>query len=1025
MIRSPLKNIYSFNEESKMMSQSQSQQRRPVLSEGNVVSTRAAADDAKLGSNTQREFSNSLDEKDHEIATSQNPLAHPNDVLPTSSSSTPARFSALNVVTPDTVSLQNQSATGATSPKYLGDIDETGSLVKFDPQSPQLVAISDTLPVASITYAEIPRKENASNGLALPFSMGEMIAEDPVINKEQEFPPVETSIEAPNTLTSFSALVTPDNRKIPRYLQPTTTSNQKIVSDESKGSLSFQNVGRALFETPQKPSTIATPDFKQPTTTSTSEEIEISFTDHDLDFSKLSISHKANEDIAGMRFTPENIPHYMQETTTSIHKKNPEILKGSSTPKDDHFIASAKPELNQSSTLAETKTSHTVPASEVAHYMQPTTASVQKLNSNGEVFLTPFPWNSKSDDQIIASNLQGEPVAMTIFSQPTNLETTHSVIDKAMLSATQKNPPIKPSIFQLLSGAARTKSSPGRGYVKLACYKARIKSRDGKKKKKISSTQISIVQPSISYMKPTLSFDSTSETSPAPQRQPKSTRLFKKLSYKARVKARDDTSKEVNHKVAPITIPSPPKFHESHVKPRVKSTEEIDLEVIEEYTKNHPFRANPILIHDLEQYFKHNMPKIDTPKLTVPEPFHFLSDDRAVYREKQCQEKLEKMKECSISVDIVEEKPRTKKEIEDLEECQKQFRALPLPDFTVSSENGKKRSRQSKLTQPIPFKFQLDERLEKRHAFEAQLKEKEKQREREGLKVCSSPSIMTSDFTTSDKPFHIRILEKHEMQQLELQHKRKKVQEESNNQYKVFRALELPKSNDLHYKSKALPDPVPRHTKPSFVLPEPTAVTPHQQQQKRLQQLHAQRNIRSTAKQRKAQKFVELVKSRTDNKDKFERSHYSKAGVGSSSINNAQNDESTIVFESIDDELGVLLSNPSDNDEWYESLMNGDSKEEKSPKTAENDNLNLTFMSALSLSDGPPNNTATTANEPGTSSDGVNVFRFGQQENTEARAGEDGITEQPALGNSVVSEQSYGVPSTLLDFLSAATRKND
>ena len=155
MLRSPFSNMLSLNEESKMISTSLTGQRQPILSEGNVISTRVNERVANVGNDDvstpsgPTNFQNLgdtsilIDEDLQRVGTSEE------DILVSAVSfETPTRtIPKASFVTPESPSLN-------LSPKYLGEVDETNNFSNHD-----LGATTTDRPDPSLIKQQLPEKK--------------------------------------------------------------------------------------------------------------------------------------------------------------------------------------------------------------------------------------------------------------------------------------------------------------------------------------------------------------------------------------------------------------------------------------------------------------------------------------------------------------------------------------------------------------------------------------------------------------------------------------------------------------------------------------------------------------------------------------------------------------------------------------------------------------------------------------------------------------------------------------------------
>lgn len=128
-----------------------------------------------------------------------------------------------------------------------------------------------------------------------------------------------------------------------------------------------------------------------------------------------------------------------------------------------------------------------------------------------------------------------------------------------------------------------------------------------------------------------------------------------------------------------VTRPQSPHFHQSHTRPLPKSTQEMEAELMQEFQQKR-FKAVPAPVFSPDTVGEVVSPATSKKVvMTKPQPFHFESDARIGHK----------------PVDYV------RKEDVDLQECQRKFKALPLPQGVAQTPPSPSASK--KPTQPQPF----------------------------------------------------------------------------------------------------------------------------------------------------------------------------------------------------------------------------------------------------------------------------------------------------------------------------------
>lgn len=158
---------------------------------------------------------------------------------------------------------------------------------------------------------------------------------------------------------------------------------------------------------------------------------------------------------------------------------------------------------------------------------------------------------------------------------------------------------------------------------------------------------------------------------------------------------------------------------------------------------------------------------IHAPKVTIPQPFHFRSDERAHGRERQVQRSREIDKDSGRNQTIKKHKSV------DLDECKKQFSAMKMPSFSTPSiiVNKKTLIKQNRTIVPTTSSY--------------------------GKKNNTNNTL-----NSGDKPFHLRCLERHDALQNELKVSRE-LKEKQERHQNFFRARPMPDSSKVYNVKKS------------------------------------------------------------------------------------------------------------------------------------------------------------------------------------------------------------------------------
>ena len=137
------------------------------------------------------------------------------------------------------------------------------------------------------------------------------------------------------------------------------------------------------------------------------------------------------------------------------------------------------------------------------------------------------------------------------------------------------------------------------------------------------------------------------------------------------------------------TIPMSPHFHALSKRELPKSSEEREMEIIQE-AANHPFRAKPILKSSSHTEVR-PVRKPEPRRLTMPAPFRFQSDERAA------------------AAPPPPPTPSLRDE-EDARELEFKFRARPMPAFTKQQQKPPEQPKPRIHTSPQPFALSVSTR---------------------------------------------------------------------------------------------------------------------------------------------------------------------------------------------------------------------------------------------------------------------------------------------------------------------------
>jgi hypothetical protein len=848
MLRSPFHTMLSLNEESKMIATSLTGERQTIGSEGNVVYTlvnTSTTNDANpdpsstisinpiVVSPLHNNVSISVDVAKEDVSSGE--------LLPSENNASNLQTNRNEARNNDNQSIVNQDEeflfmspirTGPSltlnasmdaivplvtpepvkspvSPKYLGDVDEThnnsslalGCNLEQLPPHPSLVSTSEmTSPLNPANNSDLPtpdkirlldevkkeaqptsstsRKKNKSG--TIPNYM------KPTKAAEGSSSPVAEKQTKSGFLSRFeflkgrkkkSADGSVSNGKRNKHYSSNASATSSLYEDASSIDESIKSKNRQKKkEHSQAKAKNNNHQIEQwlqmPTTAATDVDIDINDADEALKHRLLypQTLDEYKDTVSPLAASSASTPRFMKATaaSTSIVEGHHNMKQKVNTAAATR-IASARAHLRSEANIAGTERSRDRSPSDHnrPRYMQPTSAAMQKVNP--------------------------ETFEGTVHKLPSSQHVPIPNSDSNILSI---NPT---SSFETLESISTPKTSL-------------VDDHHSPKKHLLLPSEFH------NYMKPTGSSNQSVTRTPR-----MSSGVSVSSSVKSGYKRRTD--------VSPLTQPVAPKFSQSHHKPRVKSQEEIELEIIEEHTVKHPFRANPILIHDFEEYFKKSTHVLTTPKPTVPEPFHFASEDRALQREQDLLERRlldealdsdDKLPDVTPSI--------SKREMEILEECKKQFRARPMPHFgasppikynekyamshskIVGDDSNALKTSPSKctnthpLTKPVPFKFHTDERIEQRHAFEARIKQKEEREKASAdevkMKKDTSPELAFTPSTIDDRPFYIRAMERQQMLECELQIAREKHEMAELQEFKQFKARKMPNSSKAHYVNK-------------------------------------------------------------------------------------------------------------------------------------------------------------------------------------------------------------------------------
>jgi phosphatidylinositol glycan class B len=228
----------------------------------------------------------------------------------------------------------------------------------------------------------------------------------------------------------------------------------------------------------------------------------------------------------------------------------------------------------------------------------------------------------------------------------------------------------------------------------------------------------------------------------------------------------DDVAGNGKWEAKRLTVPEEPHFHQASTRPLPKSAEELEKEEME-FFKSNRFKARPVPKTGPGEKLASPGPSPKSNKpVTQPEPFHFMSDERAA---------TAKPPEGSVS-----------KEELDLLECKNTFQALPMPDFqyspekfpeqvkpkeTVSPTTPAFRARpvpKSTYTPPPPFQTKID-----RDTTAATLTPpKLLKQELVPAGTLTPPKLLKQELVPA-KPFVLQSAARHEAYQQQLAAKRK------------------------------------------------------------------------------------------------------------------------------------------------------------------------------------------------------------------------------------------------------------